>query len=113
MRQFEGLFLRSSDRFTCFQIPIVDDGRADAIVVWWTLDCDPDGAIQLSTQPVWIESSHEQQKWRQHWKQCWAPLPSVTVQKTTHLTLQFEHDDLDITIGMQPQQTGTIDTKEQ
>jgi type III protein arginine methyltransferase len=53
------------------QIFCEQDGRIDAMIMWWNLDMDEDGDIQLGTTPVWC---HDQQtssirnvQWREHW----------------------------------------------
>jgi protein arginine N-methyltransferase 7 len=46
------------------------DGRIDAFIMWWNLDMDEEGQIQLGTIPVWCYDDPEQAKnvqWREHW----------------------------------------------
>lgn len=46
------------------------DGQIDAFIMWWNLDMDEDGEIQLGTTPVWCYEDKEQAKnvqWREHW----------------------------------------------
>lgn len=46
------------------------DGRIDAFIMWWNLDMDEEGEIQLGTVPVWCYDDQEKAKnvqWREHW----------------------------------------------
>jgi protein arginine N-methyltransferase 7 len=46
------------------------DGRIDAFIMWWNLDMDEEGQIQLGTIPVWCYDNPEKAKnvqWREHW----------------------------------------------
>ena len=46
------------------------DGQIDAFIMWWNLDMDEDGEIQLGTIPVWCYDDQEKAKnvqWREHW----------------------------------------------
>ena len=46
------------------------DGRIDAFIMWWNLDMDEEGEIQLGTIPVWCYDDEEKAKnvqWREHW----------------------------------------------
>jgi len=46
------------------------DGQIDAFIMWWNLDMDEEGEIQLGTTPVWCYDDQEKEKniqWREHW----------------------------------------------
>lgn len=46
------------------------DGQIDAFIMWWNLDMDEDGEIQLGTIPIWCYDDEEKAKniqWREHW----------------------------------------------
>ena len=46
------------------------DGQIDAFIMWWNLDMDEEGEIQLGTTPVWCYEDEEKAKnvqWREHW----------------------------------------------
>ncbi|CAF1630395.1 unnamed protein product [Rotaria magnacalcarata] len=46
------------------------DGRIDAFIMWWNLDMDEQGEIQLGTIPTWCYDDPEKAKnvqWREHW----------------------------------------------
>ena len=46
------------------------DGRIDAFIMWWNLDMDEEGEIQLGTIPIWCYDHQEKAKhiqWREHW----------------------------------------------
>lgn len=46
------------------------DGQIDAFIMWWNLDMDEEGEIQLGTIPVWCYDDPEKAKsvqWREHW----------------------------------------------
>ena len=47
-----------------------DSGQIDAFIMWWNLDMDEDGEIQLGTTPAWCYADAEtraQVQWREHW----------------------------------------------
>jgi protein arginine N-methyltransferase 7 len=47
-----------------------NDGQIDAFIMWWNLDMDEEGEIQLGTIPVWCYDDPEKAKnvqWREHW----------------------------------------------
>lgn len=46
------------------------DGQIDAFIMWWNLDMDEDGEIQLGTIPSWCYDDQEKIQniqWREHW----------------------------------------------
>ncbi len=46
------------------------NGQIDAFIMWWNLDMDEDGEIQLGTTPIWCYDDQEKAKniqWREHW----------------------------------------------
>ncbi|KAJ8768986.1 hypothetical protein K2173_023981 [Erythroxylum novogranatense] len=53
-------------------IKATDDGRVHAVVSWWILQLDHEGAILYSTAPRWIGSPSKMgiADWCDHWKQC-------------------------------------------
>lgn len=49
-----------------------NDGQIDAFIMWWNLDMDEQGEIQLGTIPGWCYEDPEKAKniqWREHWIQ--------------------------------------------
>ncbi|GAX73790.1 hypothetical protein CEUSTIGMA_g1241.t1 [Chlamydomonas eustigma] len=103
------------------KVPITAAGSAHAVVIWWQLDMDPEGSILLSTAPSWIQKSMDpcqgaddgplegvSQGWRDHWKQCWAPLYTrgtetaevMKVQVADQVSLVACHDDINLSVGL-------------
>lgn len=77
------------------------DEEVDALVVWWNLKLlEDDDDLVLSTEPSWIGVDHPQQKWRQHWKQCWTVVASEMVHRGDFVNLTVHHDDLNIHLGV-------------
>ena len=65
------------------QVQATAAGRVDACIIWWELLMDQGGAIKISTAPDWVPAQpgsrgadQMPQGWRDHWKQCWTPVPS-------------------------------------
>ena len=80
----------------CLQVQATAAGRLDACIIWWELLMDQEGAIRIGTAPDWVPAipgsrrmDQMPQAWRDHWKQCWAPVPPQAVVACGH-NLQVE-----------------------
>lgn len=68
---------------------ITQPGTAHAILVWWQSSIDQQGLEMISTAPCWVSTVSDGadgcvgglgQEWRDHWKQCWAPVGPAGLQ---------------------------------
>ncbi|CAF0828194.1 unnamed protein product [Rotaria sordida] len=73
------------------------DGRIDAFIMWWNLDMDEQGEIQLGTIPVWCYDDQEKIKniqWREHWIHgIYYPQESKIVKAKDQVSLYCFHDE--------------------
>jgi len=72
-------------------------GQIDAFIMWWNLDMNEEGDIQLGTIPIWCLSDPEQKaniQWREHWIHgIFYPQQSKIVQANERLSLYCYHDE--------------------
>ena len=68
---------------SCLQVQATAAGTVDACIISWVLLMDQEGCIRISTAPDWVAAKpgsrrkdQMPQAWRDHWKQCWAPVPA-------------------------------------
>ncbi|KAG2485028.1 hypothetical protein HYH03_016231 [Edaphochlamys debaryana] len=118
----------ASGRKATIQVPVTADGTAHAVLLWWQLGMTKEGpaeaaesgsgsgegpALLLSTAPEWVQGRPEaggdggplggfEQRWRDHWKQCWAQLTpeAPALRAGDSVSLRFEHDDLNVRTRM-------------
>ncbi|XP_064611177.1 protein arginine N-methyltransferase 7-like [Liolophura sinensis] len=80
----------------------LNDGRIDAIFMWWDLEMDPEGEITLSCAPSWGHPDPENMQWRDHWMQAiYYPNVRRSVQKGETITLVSNHDDYSLWFDVQ------------
>ncbi|UJR30460.1 hypothetical protein I4U23_017993 [Adineta vaga] len=73
------------------------DGQIDAFIMWWNLDMDEDGEIQLGTIPIWCYDDPEKAKhiqWREHWIHgIYYPQQSKQIKAKEEIDLYCFHDE--------------------
>ncbi|CAF1006102.1 unnamed protein product [Adineta ricciae] len=73
------------------------DGQIDAFVMWWNLDMDEDGEIQLGTIPSWCYDDKDKAQhiqWREHWIHgIYYPQQPKAVKANEHVNLYGFHDE--------------------
>ncbi|XP_013910107.1 PREDICTED: protein arginine N-methyltransferase 7 [Thamnophis sirtalis] len=92
---------RASASYTVKLKP-VKSGKAQVVLSWWEIDMDPGGSIKCSLAPYWVQSTFEENPWRDHWMQCVYFLPNeeaVTQGRSVDLTAF--HDDYSVWFKLQ------------
>ncbi|CAF3549589.1 unnamed protein product [Adineta steineri] len=73
------------------------DGQIDAFVMWWNLDMDEQGEIQLGTIPSWCYDDKEKEQnvqWREHWIHAiYYPQQPKIVKAKDQVSLYCFHDE--------------------
>ncbi|GMH34112.1 hypothetical protein BSKO_01946 [Bryopsis sp. KO-2023] len=91
------------------QVQISSSGSVDAVLLWWELYFDPEKDICLSTEPAWIDCQkvdpleNVPQGWRDHWKQCWAPVTLKPSKAGDIVTVSIRHDEISIQVAVNSQ----------
>ncbi|KAH7835301.1 hypothetical protein Vadar_024882 [Vaccinium darrowii] len=92
---------------TKLRIKAINDGTVHAVVSWWVLQLDCEGAIYYSTGPKWIRfplnrdltsSFPSSGDWCDHWKQCvyFVPGKGLSISKDEELPVHAIHADTSI-----------------
>jgi len=70
------------------------DGNVDAFVMWWDLDMDIDGEIQISCAPKWCRPPEIDLPWRDHWMQAvYYPASPLPVSAGEQFSVHCSHDE--------------------
>ncbi|CAF1019337.1 unnamed protein product [Adineta steineri] len=84
------------------------DGQIDAFVMWWNLDMDEQGEIQLGTIPSWCYDDKEKEQnvqWREHWIHAiYYPQQPKIVKAKDQVSLYCFHDEYSLyfDVGISP-----------
>lgn len=79
-------------------------GSCHAFFMWWDLDMDMDGDIQLSCAPAWHQPySADELQWRDHWMQAvFFPQNPLPVVKGEGYAILSQHDEYSLAFDIQP-----------
>ncbi|XP_023027368.2 arginine methyltransferase 7 [Leptinotarsa decemlineata] len=87
------------ERSTINTVKAKQDGKAQAVFMWWELQMDTEGKIILSCAPCWAHPASKTKNdidipWRDHWMQAVYYLPKeVSVHKDQEINLLSCHDE--------------------
>uniref|UniRef100_A0A1B6CG41 Protein arginine N-methyltransferase n=1 Tax=Clastoptera arizonana TaxID=38151 RepID=A0A1B6CG41_9HEMI len=86
---------------TILHIKAETSGTAQAVLMWWDLDMDPQGSIVLSCAPWWAHPDNPTNPssipWRDHWLQAIYYLPeSLKINKNEEFQLVSSHDEFSL-----------------
>ncbi|XXG75868.1 hypothetical protein AAC387_Pa08g0347 [Persea americana] len=91
---------------TELQVKATSDGIVHAVVSWWVLQLDCDGAIFYSTAPKWISSPLTEAPglvdWCDHWKQCvwFIPGMGMPLSRDEQVSLEALHSETSVSYNL-------------